>query len=190
MPGFFSCGRSFGKAVDELATIQGADGGRRTILSRLVMECDDEKIEFGTVTVAGRVWHKRLTLTCSPLFYLYFTMRVATWLSSVLFAAVVLAADPPTELQILTTFLPEECPTKAAKGDSIKVHYVTSSSLRCHSATNPAIDRYPLLQRQQVRLQVCSPIYSRMNNTSYARYSLDRGQPLPLTRTWHTFLYF
>ncbi|KAJ7931363.1 hypothetical protein B0H13DRAFT_1957774 [Mycena leptocephala] len=50
-------------------------------------------------------------------------MRVATWLSSVLFAAVVLAADPPTELQIETTFLPEECPTKAAKGDSIKVHY-------------------------------------------------------------------
>jgi hypothetical protein len=56
--------------MDELATIQGADGGRRTILSRLVVECDDEKIEFGTVTVAGRVWHERLTLTCSPLFYL------------------------------------------------------------------------------------------------------------------------
>ncbi|KAJ7637598.1 hypothetical protein DFH06DRAFT_1218593 [Mycena polygramma] len=50
-------------------------------------------------------------------------MRVATWLSSVLFAAVVLAADPPTELQIETTYLPEDCPAKAAKGDSIKVHY-------------------------------------------------------------------
>ncbi|KAJ7696600.1 hypothetical protein B0H17DRAFT_1053840 [Mycena rosella] len=50
-------------------------------------------------------------------------MRVATWLSSLLFAVVVLAADPPTELQIDTTFMPEDCPAKAAKGDSIQVHY-------------------------------------------------------------------
>ncbi|KAJ6577229.1 hypothetical protein B0H19DRAFT_932406 [Mycena capillaripes] len=50
-------------------------------------------------------------------------MRVATWLSSILFAAVVLAADPPTELQIETTYLPDDCPAKAAKGDSIQVHY-------------------------------------------------------------------
>lgn len=52
-------------------------------------------------------------------------MRVAAWLSSLLFAAVaVLAADPPTTLQIDTTYLPEDCPAKAQKGDSIKVHYV------------------------------------------------------------------
>ncbi|EIM82776.1 uncharacterized protein STEHIDRAFT_124123 [Stereum hirsutum FP-91666 SS1] len=31
--------------------------------------------------------------------------------------------SPPTELQIDTTYLPDECPVKAAKGDSIKVHY-------------------------------------------------------------------
>ncbi|KAJ7773051.1 hypothetical protein B0H16DRAFT_1713957 [Mycena metata] len=49
-------------------------------------------------------------------------MRVATWLSSLVFAVVVLAA-PPTELQIETTYMPEECPAKAAKGDAIKVHY-------------------------------------------------------------------
>ncbi|KAJ7154164.1 hypothetical protein C8R46DRAFT_1118879 [Mycena filopes] len=50
-------------------------------------------------------------------------MRVATWLSSIVFAVVVLAADAPTELQIETTFMPEECPAKAAKGDFLEVHY-------------------------------------------------------------------
>ncbi|KAJ7116036.1 hypothetical protein C8R44DRAFT_675585 [Mycena epipterygia] len=50
-------------------------------------------------------------------------MRVATWLSSLLFAVVVLAADPPKELQIETTYLPDDCPVKAQKGDAIKVHY-------------------------------------------------------------------
>ncbi|KAJ7091413.1 hypothetical protein B0H15DRAFT_836005 [Mycena belliarum] len=49
-------------------------------------------------------------------------MRVA-WLSAFLFAVSALAADPPTTLQIDTTYLPEDCTTKAAKGDSIKVHY-------------------------------------------------------------------
>jgi FK506-binding protein 2 len=49
-------------------------------------------------------------------------MRVATFLSSLLFAAVaVLAAEPPKELQIETTYLPDDCPAKAAKGDQIKV---------------------------------------------------------------------
>ncbi|KAJ6591506.1 hypothetical protein DFH09DRAFT_1025307 [Mycena vulgaris] len=50
-------------------------------------------------------------------------MRVVSWLSSLLFAVIVLAADPPAKLQIDTTYLPEDCPTKAVKGDSIKVHY-------------------------------------------------------------------
>ncbi|KAJ7446749.1 hypothetical protein FB451DRAFT_1054960 [Mycena latifolia] len=50
-------------------------------------------------------------------------MRVTSLLSSLLFAVVVLAADAPTELQIETTFMPEDCPAKAAKGDSIQVHY-------------------------------------------------------------------
>ncbi|KAJ7352593.1 hypothetical protein DFH08DRAFT_859365 [Mycena albidolilacea] len=43
---------------------------------------------------------------------------------SLLFAAVaVLAAEAPKELQIETTYLPDDCPAKAAKGDQIKVHY-------------------------------------------------------------------
>ncbi|KAJ7219949.1 hypothetical protein GGX14DRAFT_532691 [Mycena pura] len=50
-------------------------------------------------------------------------MRVVAWLSSLLFAAAVLAGDPPKELKIDATFLPDECPAKAAKGDSIQVHY-------------------------------------------------------------------
>ncbi|KAF7375047.1 Peptidylprolyl isomerase [Mycena sanguinolenta] len=54
-------------------------------------------------------------------------MRVSTILSSLLFAAVAVLADaeavPPTELQTETTFMPAECPAKAAKGDKIQVHY-------------------------------------------------------------------
>ncbi|KAI9571134.1 hypothetical protein HD554DRAFT_2203624 [Boletus coccyginus] len=38
-------------------------------------------------------------------------------------AVCVFAAQPPTELQIETTFMPEECLQKAAKGDTISVHY-------------------------------------------------------------------
>ncbi|KAJ7274556.1 hypothetical protein B0H12DRAFT_404010 [Mycena haematopus] len=49
-------------------------------------------------------------------------MRVATFLGFLVAAVVVLAADP-TELQIETTYLPDDCPAKAAKGDQIKVHY-------------------------------------------------------------------
>jgi len=37
----------------------------------------------------------------------------------------VFAAQPPTELEIETTFMPEECPQKAVKGDTISVHYVS-----------------------------------------------------------------
>ena len=39
------------------------------------------------------------------------------------FALLVLAGDPK-ELVIDTTYLPENCGQKAAKGDSIEVHYV------------------------------------------------------------------
>ncbi|KII92431.1 hypothetical protein PLICRDRAFT_103543 [Plicaturopsis crispa FD-325 SS-3] len=44
-------------------------------------------------------------------------------LSALFLAACVLAAEPPKELKIETTYLPEDCPVKAAKGDKIKVHY-------------------------------------------------------------------
>ncbi|KAF7327611.1 hypothetical protein MKEN_00340300 [Mycena kentingensis (nom. inval.)] len=51
-------------------------------------------------------------------------MRVATFVFTSLFAAVaVLAAEPPTELGIETTYLPDDCTVKAAKGDKIDVHY-------------------------------------------------------------------
>lgn len=41
-------------------------------------------------------------------------------------AALVGAEAPaaPTELEIVTTFAPEECTVKAKTGDKIKVHYV------------------------------------------------------------------
>lgn len=50
-------------------------------------------------------------------------MRFA-WFSYLVFAMAVLAADPPTELKIETTFLPEDCTSTAQKGDSLSVHYV------------------------------------------------------------------
>ncbi|KAJ3513908.1 hypothetical protein NLJ89_g2679 [Agrocybe chaxingu] len=53
-------------------------------------------------------------------------MKVFSWISCALFAAVAAVAEekvPPTELQIETTFLPEDCPNKAQKGDHVEVHY-------------------------------------------------------------------
>lgn len=56
--------------------------------------------------------------------------NLVNWLSVLMFAWVVSAAqEPPTELQIDTTFKPADCPVTAQKGDSIKVHYVRQ--LRC-----------------------------------------------------------
>lgn len=54
------------------------------------------------------------------------------WFSLLAVAVCVFAAQPPTELQIETTYMPDECPEKAAKGDTISVHYV-SLLFRCCS---------------------------------------------------------
>ncbi|KAF8893531.1 hypothetical protein BD779DRAFT_1055916 [Infundibulicybe gibba] len=51
-------------------------------------------------------------------------MQLFSLLWCLLFAVGALAADPPTELGIETTYLPKDCPAKAQKGDSIKVHYI------------------------------------------------------------------
>ncbi|PSR79249.1 hypothetical protein PHLCEN_2v7107 [Hermanssonia centrifuga] len=51
-------------------------------------------------------------------------MQLFNWLSLFLFAFVVSAAEPPTELQIDTTFKPDDCSVTAKTGDKIKVHYV------------------------------------------------------------------
>lgn len=53
------------------------------------------------------------------------------WFSLLAVAVCVFAAEPPTELQIETTFMPEECSEKAAKGDTISVHYVSPRRFRC-----------------------------------------------------------
>lgn len=57
-------------------------------------------------------------------------MQLLKWISFLALGLVAAAESanpdsktPPTELQIDTTYLPDECPVKAAKGDSIKVHY-------------------------------------------------------------------
>ncbi|KAF5380256.1 hypothetical protein D9757_008191 [Collybiopsis confluens] len=57
------------------------------------------------------------------------TMRIHTWVLSLLSVAAIpalaqdAAYEAPTELVIETTHMPDQCTTKAAKGDSIKVHY-------------------------------------------------------------------
>ncbi|EIW82837.1 hypothetical protein CONPUDRAFT_52907 [Coniophora puteana RWD-64-598 SS2] len=45
------------------------------------------------------------------------------WFSLLVLAVSVLAAEAPTELQIETTYKPEDCSAKAEHGDQIKVHY-------------------------------------------------------------------
>jgi FK506-binding protein 2 len=51
-------------------------------------------------------------------------MRVLGFVAALIAATVVAATEPPTELEIKTTFLPEDCNLKAQTGDSIQVHYV------------------------------------------------------------------
>lgn len=51
-------------------------------------------------------------------------MQLFNWLSCLLFAVVVVAKEAPTELEIKTTYLPEDCKIRAKNGDSIQVHYV------------------------------------------------------------------
>jgi len=47
------------------------------------------------------------------------------WLSMLVLAVCALAAEPPKELEIAVTYLPDDCTVKAKTGDSIKVHYVS-----------------------------------------------------------------
>jgi hypothetical protein len=47
------------------------------------------------------------------------------WFSMLALVVCALAAEPPKELEIAVTYLPDDCPAKAKTGDSIKVHYVS-----------------------------------------------------------------
>ncbi|KAL5507230.1 FPR2 [Sanghuangporus vaninii] len=51
-------------------------------------------------------------------------MKWLTWLALLVFPALLVsAAEDPTELDIKTTFSPEECAQQAESGDFVKVHY-------------------------------------------------------------------
>lgn len=75
-------------------------------------------------------------------------------LSALFLAACVLAAEPPKELKIETTYLPEDCPVKAAKGDKIKVHYVSAqtqaSQRRYVDVCIGTSDRHSVCQWKQI----------------------------------------
>ena len=53
-------------------------------------------------------------------------MKLFSVVSALFFGAVAVSAaqEPPTELEIKTTFMPEDCTEKATTNDKIKVHYV------------------------------------------------------------------
>ena len=53
-------------------------------------------------------------------------MQLFSLFSLFAFALVALAKKPPTELQIDTTYKPDDCTVTAKTGDSIKVHYVST----------------------------------------------------------------
>ncbi|OCH92467.1 hypothetical protein OBBRIDRAFT_791213 [Obba rivulosa] len=50
-------------------------------------------------------------------------MKLLLFLTVFLFAVVSFAMDPPTQLEIETTYTPSDCSVKAQTGDRIKVHY-------------------------------------------------------------------
>ena len=54
-----------------------------------------------------------------------FFMRVLGCLSVLLFALAVVAEEPPTELKIDRTYVPEDCKVTSQKGDRLHMHYVS-----------------------------------------------------------------
>ncbi|KAG1771639.1 hypothetical protein EV702DRAFT_637403 [Suillus placidus] len=62
------------------------------------------------------------------------------WLSMLVLAVCALAAEPPKELQIAVTYLPDDCPTTAETGDAIKVHY-TGTLFSDGSKFDSSVDR-------------------------------------------------
>ncbi|KAG2135409.1 hypothetical protein DEU56DRAFT_871634 [Suillus clintonianus] len=62
------------------------------------------------------------------------------WLSILALAVCALAAEPPKELQIAVTYLPDDCPTTATTGDAIKVHY-TGTLFSDGSKFDSSLDR-------------------------------------------------
>ncbi|KAG2113355.1 hypothetical protein BD769DRAFT_1630077 [Suillus cothurnatus] len=62
------------------------------------------------------------------------------WLSILALAVCALAAEPPKELQIAVTYLPDDCPATAKTGDAIKVHY-TGTLFSDGSKFDSSLDR-------------------------------------------------
>ena len=81
-------------------------------------------------------------------------MKYLSLASALLFAAVAVAQEAPIELDIKTTFKPEECALQAKTGDAIKVHYV-SHRRSCiqdqHIHFRNRAERYSLPARNSTR---------------------------------------
>lgn len=63
-------------------------------------------------------------------------MRWFNWLALLVFPALLVSAEDPSELKIETTFSPEECTLQAESGDFIKVHYVCLFVLSLNASLN------------------------------------------------------
>ena len=86
-----------------------------------------ERWESGMHVIAA-LWREYVNFTAVSLstFHVPEKMKFFSWLSCILVAvAAVDAKDPPTELEIETTYKPDSCPYKAKKRDYIHVHYVS-----------------------------------------------------------------
>lgn len=69
-------------------------------------------------------------------------MQLLSWFSVLVFALIVSAKSSAevTELQIETSYKPDDCKVVASKGDKVKVHYVrvpnisflTNDELKCY----------------------------------------------------------
>ncbi|KAF9264128.1 hypothetical protein L218DRAFT_958549 [Marasmius fiardii PR-910] len=53
-------------------------------------------------------------------------MQIFSFVIALLFSVAALAAEPPTELKVESTYTPPDCSVKAKKGDQIEVHYVAT----------------------------------------------------------------
>ncbi|KAF5357385.1 hypothetical protein D9758_005842 [Tetrapyrgos nigripes] len=104
-------------------------------------------------------------------------MQFYNWLLCLLFTVTVYAADaqPPTELQIDTTYKPETCSLFAKSGDLVKVHYTGTLF-----STGAKFDSSSFHDNDKAVLAMGTHFYSLGSSLSPRDLLVDRGQPLPL----------
>lgn len=134
---------------------------------------------------------------CSPFPFLYdhsqtlvydmFFMRVLSCLSVLLLALAVVAGDAPTELKIDRTYIPEDCKVTSQKGDRLHMHYVSILlTSQIEASAQHMVHRLASFGRtgtSSIRGETYTRAHAYCSEILLCySISLDRGQPLPLTR--------